>query len=111
MIRATVDATRFNPVATFPYDLRQDDFRLAMQDVYDFFHDVNLLLTGKGLPRLDDMLRPAAMSGIISDMLTASIAKHSRALVENRFHNGHPDLVLRGRYPHNAVQSGSEGVK
>jgi hypothetical protein len=64
-----------------------------MQDVYDFFYDVNVLLTGKGLQRLDDMLRPAIMSGLLSDMLTASLAKHSRTLVQNRFFNGHPDLV------------------
>lgn len=111
MIRQTVDARKFNPAAIYPYDLREDDFRIAVQDVYDFYHDVNLLLTGKGLPRLDDMLRPAAMSGMIPDMLTASLAKHSRALVENQFHNGHPDLVLRGRYPHNSVQAGTEGIE
>ena len=34
-----------------------------MQDVYDFFYDVNKLLLERGLHRLDDMLRPAAMSG------------------------------------------------
>ncbi|BFU94714.1 MAG: hypothetical protein NTNFB02_14360 [Nitrospira sp.] len=32
---------------------------MAMQDVYDFFYDVNLGLTERGLQRLDDMLRPA----------------------------------------------------
>ena len=52
------------------------------------------------------MLRPAAMSGIDSDMLTSCLAKHSRTLVENQFHNGHPDLIVRGRYPNDAVQSG-----
>ena len=50
-----------------------------MQDVYDFFFDVNAHLTGKGLQRLDDTLRAAIMSGVLSDMLTASLAKHSRA--------------------------------
>lgn len=68
-----------------------------MQDVYDFFYDVNLLLTGKDLERLDDMLRPAILSGMLSDMLTASIAKHSRTLVQNEFHNGHPDLIVRNK--------------
>lgn len=36
---------------------------MAMQDVYDFFYDVNLGLIERGLQRLDDMLRPAIMSG------------------------------------------------
>lgn len=69
----------FNRDAEMPYDLRIPDFEIAIQDVYDFFRDVNDLLMGKGLPRLDDMLRPAAMSGILSDMLTASLANHSRS--------------------------------
>ena len=67
-----------------------------MQDVYDFFHDVNTHLRSKGLQRLDDMLRPANMSGIITDMLTASVGKHARVLVPNTYHNGHPDLVVAG---------------
>lgn len=47
---------------------------MAMQDVYDFFYDVNLGLIERGLQRFDDMLRPAIMSGVLSDMLTASLA-------------------------------------
>lgn len=82
-----------------------------MQDVYDFFHDVNGLLLARGLRRLDDLLRPAAMSGFISDLLTTSLANHSRSLTENRFFNGHPDLVLKGVYPKDRVQSGAEGVE
>ena len=38
---------------------------MAMQDVYDFFYDVNRGLVGRGLLRLDDMLRPAIMSGLL----------------------------------------------
>lgn len=109
--RNTVDQSRFNMEASFPYQLRQQDFEMAMQDVYDFFFDVNSLLYEKGLQRLDDMLRPAIMSGVLSDMLTASLAKHSRALSENRYFNGHPDLVVQGRYPENSVKAGTEGVE
>ena len=101
----------FNKDAKLPFQLRLKDVELAMQDVYDFFYDVNTALTGKGLQRLDDMLRPAIMSGLLSDMLTASMAKHSRVLTENKYHNGHPDLVVRGVYPGDSVKSGSEGVE
>lgn len=111
MKRPVVATSKFNAAAILPYGLRLDDIQIAMQDVYDFFYDVNSLLIGKGLPRLDEMLRKQAMSGLISDMLTASVAKHSRTLVENGFHNGHPDLVVRGRYPHDSVASGSDGVE
>ena len=51
------------------------------------------------------------MSGLISDMLTASLAKHSRVLRENRYFNGHPDLIVQGVYPENSVRHGSEGVE
>lgn len=109
--RHLVDAAKFNPAADLPFELRPEDFRLAMQDVYDFFFDVNSHLVRKGLARLDDMLPPAIMSGVLSDMLTASLAKHSRTLVENRYFNGHPDLLVRGIYPHNSVKAGDHGVE
>ena len=111
LTRNTIDRTKFNAAAVLPYELRVDDFALAMQDVYDFLFDVNTLLQGKGLQRLDDMLRPAIMSGMLSDMLTASMAKHSRTLTENRYFNGHPDLIVRGVYAGNAVLAGTEGVE
>jgi hypothetical protein len=57
------------------------------------------------------MLRKQITSGLLSDMLTASLAKHSRTLTENRFHNGHPDLIVRGLYPYDRIASGTEGVE
>ena len=109
--RAVPDLTKFNTDLQLPYSLRLKDFELAMQDVYDFFYDVNVSLTSKGLHRFDDMLRPAAMSGLISDMLTASLAQHARGLVENQYFNGHPDLIQNGTYPNDSVKSGQHGVE
>ena len=109
--KTVIDRSKFNKELTLPFELRIGDFEQAMQDIYDFFYDVNKLLSGKGLHRLDDMMRPAAMSGLISDMVTASLAKFSRSLVENRHFNGHPDLIVRGRYANNAIASGSDGVE
>jgi hypothetical protein len=111
IVKNQPDLTKFNSRADLPYELRAVDFQLAMQDVYDFFFDVNTLLTRKGLQRLDDMLRPAIMSGLLSDMLTASLAKHSRTLVQNQYFNGHPDLIVQGRYANESVRSGSDGVE
>lgn len=111
MIRNSLDPSKLNTSAVLPYQLRLDDFRSAAQDVYDFFYDVNTGLVAKGLERLDDMLRPAIMSGVLSDMLTASLAKHSRSLVVNAYFNGHSDLVVKGQYASNAVKSGDQGVE
>ena len=109
--RNVVDPEGFHYDLELPYQLRIDDFRLALTDVYDFFFDVNENLAAKGLRRLDDMLRPAIMSGVLSDMLTSSLATHSRTLVENRYFNGHPDLVVQGVYPENSVQAGEQGIE
>lgn len=109
--RNVVNFEAFNKTLKLPFELRLKDFEMAMQDVYDFFFDVNQHLSSRGLQRLDEMLRPANMSGTISDMLTASLGKHSQVLVQNRYHNGHPDLVVGGKYPNNAVKSGVDGVE
>ena len=111
IVRNTVDPTRLNAQASLPYELRLADFQAAMQDVYDFFFDVNTGLVGKGLDRLDETLRPAIMSGVLSDMLTASLAKHSRTLVINGHFNGHPDLLVRGQYRNNADKAGEHGIE
>jgi hypothetical protein len=109
--RNSANLAQFNKQAHLPYQLRLQDFQMGMQDVYDFFFDVNSYLAKKGLQRLDDMLRPAIMSGMLSDMLTSSMAKHSRVLTQNCHFNGHPDLVVQGVYPGNAIKAGSEGVE
>lgn len=110
-IRQKVDLASLNAKAKLPYKLRIDDFAIAMQDVYDFFYDVNALFDKKGLPRLEEVLRAANMSGMISDMLTASMANHSRTLVQNSYHNGHPDLIVGGRYPNDSVKAGTDGIE
>lgn len=55
--RNIVDTSKFNHEIKPPYELRWQDFQMAMQDVYDFFFDVNFHLFDKGLQRFDDMLR------------------------------------------------------
>lgn len=109
--RNSVNPRCFNDKASLPFELRLKDFDMALQDIYDFFYDINRGLVERGLLRLDDMLRPAIMSGLLSDMLTASLAKHSRTLTVNLFHNGHPDLVVNGIYAGNKVKAGTEGVE
>jgi hypothetical protein len=101
----------FNREVQLPFELRLQDFEIAMQDVYDLFHDVNSGLLEKGLERLDDFVRPAIMSGFLSDLLAASIGKHSRALTQNNYFNGHPDLLVKGVYPNDSVKAGTEGVE
>lgn len=109
--RAQPDATKFNQGTVLPYQLRLQDFDLAMRDLFDLLFDMNTALVARGVQRLEETVRPAIFSGIVSDALAASVARHSRVLTVNRFHNGHPDLIPRGRYANDAVQAGDEGVE
>jgi len=111
IVRNNVSGKSFNAKVNLPFELRLKDFEMGMQDVYDFFYDVNCFLVGRGLLRLDDTLRPAIMSGLLSDMLTSSMGKHSRTLTINMHHNGHPDLIVNGVYPGNKVKAGDKGVE
>lgn len=111
IVRQRVRTDGFTPTPILPYELRLMDFESAMQDVYDFFHDVNTLFAEKGLPRMEDALRPANLSGMLSDMLTASVAKHSRTLVQNLYFNGHPDLIVQGRYANDRAKAGEHGIE
>lgn len=110
-VRETVNRDWFNPAIELPFELRLADFEIAMQDVYDFFFDVNSMFAEKGLPRLEEVLRPANMSGTISDMMTASMASHARVLCQNNYHNGHPDLLVKGRYENDSIKAGEHGVE
>ncbi|MCY4368576.1 MAG: hypothetical protein OXF41_03935 [bacterium] len=109
--RATPREDGFNSKAVLPYSLRLEDFRLAMLDVYDLLHDINQALLTRGVKRFEETVRAAIFSGILSDTIAASVARHSRVLTENQFHNGHPDLIPEGVYAHDKVQSGHEGVE
>lgn len=109
--RAIPDPKHFNKDAVLPYELRLADFELAMQDVYDMLFDVNTAMVSRGLKRLEETVRAAIFSGILSDALTASVARHARVLTENLYHNGHPDLIPDGLYANNAVAAGEEGVE
>ncbi len=111
LIRNEAVRTAFNGNLKLPFELRLGDFELAMQDVYDFLHDVNSALLQRGLQRLDDMARPAMLSGLLSDILTDRVARHSRTLVQNQHFNGHPDLLVRGKYPKDGISAGTEGIE
>ena len=109
--RSVVDVDAFNGELELPYSLRLPDFQMAMQDVYDFLYDVDSNLVARSLPRFESMLRPAILSGILSDLLTSNLARHSRSLTENTYFNGHPDLIVEGMYPGDAVKAGEDGVE
>jgi hypothetical protein len=38
-------------------------------------------------------------------------SRATRSILRGAYFNGHPDLVLRGQYPNNAVKAGEQGVE
>lgn len=41
----------------------------------------------------------------------AAIPKHCKTVSRNKYHNGHPDIVPKGRYPGDSILHGSEGIE
>ncbi len=72
-------------------------------------HEVNGKLHELGYDRLEELLDPAGYSGLLSRSMVDRFDRFSRALVQNRYHNGYPDLLPRGAYPGDAVQHGQQG--
>lgn len=105
----TVDAARL-PVP-LPYGLSPRDFFRTVEDVHDLLHDLNSLLHERQYDRLEELLDRAGFSGLISRTVASRLARASRALVVNQYHNGYPDLLVRGQYPGDAAQHGEGGLE
>jgi hypothetical protein len=95
-----------------PYGLQKRHFEQAVEDLYDYLQTINTTLVEHlGLDWQEHIVRPAAVSNVISDFMQASLARHVPGLVVNTGHNGHPDLIPPNTYPNDAVRAGDEGVE
>lgn len=108
---APLGSEGFNPKAVIPYGCTVEHVRAAMNDFLDFLGFINLQLNGKGLPRLECFLMPANFSSIVGEFMSATIPKHCQTLVKNRYHNGHPDLLPKGKYPGDSQLHAPEGIE
>jgi hypothetical protein len=101
----------FNESAALPYGLRVAEIKAAIDDVYDFFYNVNRFLVDKGWDRLEETLSAASFSGMLSEMIVQGVSKRSATVNKNMHHNGRPDLVPRGHYPGDGALHGDEGIE
>jgi hypothetical protein len=106
-----VDPAGFNPAAVLPYGLTTVHIAAAMQSFTEFLGFINTQLHTRGLARLESMLMPANFSSIVGEYMTANLPRYCPSLVKNAHHNGHPDLLPAGRYPHDAAQHAAEGIE
>lgn len=101
----------FNPNCILPYDLKVEHVYQAMKDFGDFLGLINLQLHSKDILRLESFLMPANFSSIVGEFMNMSIPKYCSTLAKNQYHNGHPDLLPRGMFIHDAVQYTTEGIE
>jgi hypothetical protein len=94
-----LDKNGLNPKAKIPFGVTTDHIRASMQDFIEFLSLIDTQLHAKRMGRLENMLMQANFSSIVSEMMTASIPKHCKTVVKNRFHNGHPDILPANKYP------------
>ena len=79
--RPTLHPKGFNDGAALPYGVRVGEIKAALDDVYDFFYDVNRYLIEKGWDRLEETLMAASFSGMLSEMVVQGISKRSAAVI------------------------------
>lgn len=101
----------FNPAADIPYGCTTQDIFQAMTAFIAFLRVVDTELHRQGMHRLESLLMPANFSSVVSEFEAVTIPKYCATLARNAYHNGHPDLLPRGRYPGNAAQYAHEGIE
>lgn len=106
-----VKPDHFNPNCSLPYGLTVEHVHRAMEDFIDFLGFINQQLHAKGIPRLESFLMPANFSSIVGEFINIRIPEYCPSLVKNRYHNGHPDLIPKGRFPGDAVQYAQDGIE
>lgn len=106
-----VKIEHFNARSVIPFGVTIEHVCAAMNDFIGFMQMVNVRLHENGSPRFETMLMPANFSSIVGEFMTANLPKHSRGVVKNRYHNGHPDLLPEGRFPGNAQQYCDLGIE
>lgn len=106
-----VETGGFNPQAVLPFGLTPEHIRHAMNDFVRLIRVANVQLHGEGIRRLETILAPANFSGMVGDFMAATIPNYCAGLARNAYHNGHPDMIPRGRFPDDSIQYGHEGIE
>jgi len=108
---APVNKDKFNPAASLPYKLTTEHVYLAMCEFVNFLGFINQQLNSKNIRRFESMLMPANFSSMVGEFMTSTIPKHCLTLAKNQYHNGHPDMLPKGKLPGDALQHGTTGIE
>src|SRR5580658_7115423 len=106
-----VKSGKFNKSAQIPFGCEVDHVQSAMEGFIDFLGFINVQLATKKIQRLESFMMAANFSSLVGEFMGATIPKYCPTLVKNRYHNGHPDLLPKDKFPRNAMQHGPEGIE
>ncbi|HEY3413273.1 MAG TPA: hypothetical protein VGM51_09495 [Armatimonadota bacterium] len=106
-----IDPNGFNPHAVLPYGLTTNHVASSLCAFTDFLGYINKTLNTNGIERLEVFMMPANFSSLVGEFMGANLPKHCSGVVRNLYHNGHPDLIPRGRFPRDSVQYAHEGIE
>ena len=106
-----LDPKGFNTKSVIPYGCKIKHIRKAMEDFLNFLGFINQQLYTKQIPRFESFLMPANFSSMVGEFMTVIIPKYCPSLVKNRYHNGHPDMLPRGKFPGDSILHATEGIE
>ena len=101
----------FNSKAVLPYGLTIAHIQKSMEEFLAFVGFINSQLGTKGIHRLESFMMAANFSSLVGEFMGATIPRFCDTLIKNRYHNGHPDLLPKDKFPKNAMQHGDEGIE
>ncbi|MDZ7687284.1 MAG: hypothetical protein U5J64_00935 [Halobacteriales archaeon] len=102
----------WNEKAKLPYGVTPEDFRESIEDTYQIYGDISEYLLDKGYGRIEFLIRANnALSDLIGNIATESLAEASDALVHNQQPDGWPDLLPADHYDDYKVMYGEEGIE
>lgn len=112
ILPGAVEKNGFNPKALIPFGVTTDHVCSAMEDFIEFLTVIDTQLQTKKMSNLENTMMQANFSSIVSEFMATRIPRHCKAVVKNRYHNGHPDILPAGKYPNDAAQhAGTDGIE
>lgn len=109
--RPTLFENGFNDDVNLPFGLKVGEIREALQEIYDFLHDMNSFLVSRDYDRLEEIILGNSLSGFISELVVKRIGANSKSLARNEKIGGHPDLIPRGKYPDDSALHAEDGIE
>jgi hypothetical protein len=109
--RAESMDAHWNHNCELPHGLKVEEVQKAVEDIYNFFFRMNSMLTQEKLEFFESLVLGNTLSGMLSELIVKRVAVHSQTLERNIRVGGHPDLLVKGKYPGGSIQRGEEGIE